>query len=153
MTDKEQLEREIYLLFHENRGAISGVSGYLRRDDSSKLSRQLNPNDDRYSNPFTEGLEILWALRKFAPELESSVWKILEREREGWETNPSGETNAAELFKLLLDKFNEVIFADKYGTSDDKLEKNLYDLKTAVEKKLDFVKNRRGQRTGVLNLG
>jgi hypothetical protein len=149
MTDKEKLEREFYLLFHAHRGSFSGVSGYLQRDDSTKISRQLNPGDDRYSNPFFETLEVLWALKNFAPNLEKTVWDILVREREGWSTDCSGFSTAADLLKNILDEFTDLIYADKCRVPDEQLEKELFELKTAVEEKLNFVKNRRGQTLGV----
>lgn len=81
MNERYKLPLEIHRLFEDHRGSFSSISGYLGRNDSGKISRQLSPSDDSRDNPYLEIVDIHSALISFAPQLEEQIWQILERER------------------------------------------------------------------------
>lgn len=130
----EKIALEIYLLFRKAAGSFSSVSGFLGRNDSSKISRQINPSDDRRDNPYTELLEIQQALMSFSPDLEESVWQILERERAKFRAqNPTRRTQIAELLQKTHSELGDVIFANNTGASKETLQKEAFELLEAAK--------------------
>lgn len=134
---------EIYLLYREYPGVFSAVSGNLRRNDSSKLSRQLNPTDDRRDNPFTEVLEILLGTLAFSPKLEEEVWRILERERSRHRKEAkTHEKQVAELVDKVFGELSDVSTCALKGGTQDDWEKETFELVKAAEDLHEQVKNR-----------
>lgn len=143
MNDYEKTALEIYFLLKENNGAFSSISGYLKRKDSSKISRQLNPTDDRRDNPFTEVLEILEAISSFAPGLEEGIWQILERERNKHRKSVPRTIQLAELISKIFPELGDVVLCNSTNASQEDMEREAFQLLKAVEAVYEQVKNQR----------
>ena len=74
-----EIEEELRALFKELErfGSITKVANWLRRD-RSELSRQLNPEEPARSDVF-DFVDFLYGCQAHDPELEESVWAIVER--------------------------------------------------------------------------
>lgn len=142
MTDYEKVELEIYFLFREYPGALSAISGNLKRNDSSKLSRQLNPSDDRRDNPFTEVLEILIeGAIPFSPALAADVWQILFREwSKHQKDEPAIKAQLAELMEKIFDELKDVSTINFRGGSKADWEKESFELLEAAKQLYEKVK-------------
>lgn len=141
MTDYQKTALEIYMLFQKHNGSFSTVSGFLRRNDSTKLSRQINPNDDRRDNPFVEVLEILEGAMSHSPELEAHLWTILERERSAHRKDtPVIKIQIAEIVGKIFDELRDVSNVNLKGGSKDDWEKESFELMKAAETLYEKVK-------------
>lgn len=133
--DVERIQKDIYDAFRRVHGSLSLVSGYRGRNDPTKLSRQLNPWDERRDNPFTESLAILEAAARFAPDLEAELWAILEAERSRWaRTACGGGESIGRLIHRVGDELNDVTEAVIDGADARKLRKEVAELKAIVLK-------------------
>ncbi|HEY0429009.1 MAG TPA: hypothetical protein VGC76_14605 [Pyrinomonadaceae bacterium] len=130
--DYEKAALEIYMLFRRHPGSISTVSGYLKRNDSSKFSRQINPTDEQRDNPYVELLEIHEAMLSFSPGLEAEIWKILERERTKKLQAAPVVTQLAELMRRIHTELGDVVCAREEGASRAELQKEGFELLQAV---------------------
>ena len=133
MPDKYEkyarIEFEIDALIGKHRGALSGISAYLERDESSKISRQLNPHDTRRDNPFREVLEIIEGAQSFSPRLAAELWQILERERSAMrEDTPVQIIDIAKSIHRVFAELSDVVFANNSGASAEVLEKEAFEL-------------------------
>ena len=127
--DFQKIAVEIYLLFHACSGAISSVSGFLGRNDASKISRQINPNDDRRDNPYEEVLEIQRALMSFSPELEAQVWGVLERERSLFRRGiKTKQIETAEHIQKTFAELGDVIYKHSTGAPQHEMVKKTFEL-------------------------
>jgi hypothetical protein len=134
MTEKYKLALEIHRLFEDHRGSFSSISGYLGRNDSGKISRQLSPSDDSRDNPYTEIVDIHAALISFAPQLEEKVWQILERERGKLrKDSPSRAVHIAELINKVFPELGDVVFCCNTNASQEEKEREAFQLLKAVE--------------------
>lgn len=142
MTENtEMLALEIYMLMKQRPGAFSFVSGLLERNDSTKISRQLNPNDDRRDNPFVEVDQILTALLAFSPEIEEQVWGCLEQRR--LHRLPAVSTrkrDIPDLIAKILPELGDVIRCSGQGAPRPEVEKEVYELLKVVEALYERVK-------------
>lgn len=143
MKPDNQLALDIFLLFNEHRGALSCVSGLLKRNDSTRLSRQLNPNDDRRDNPFVEVDQILTALLSFKPELEKAVWNCIEQRRlHRLRKSPPQTTELMELIGRIFPELRDVVEKHGVGAPLPDLEKEVYELLKAVEDVYEAIKSK-----------
>lgn len=142
ITDFEKAALEIYVLYREHSGVFAAVSGNLGRSDSSKLSRQLNPTDDRRDNPFVEVLEILFGTMQFSPGLEAKVWGVLERERSRHRKDfPTVKIQTAELMESICDELGDVVKLQMRGNySQNELEKEGFELLQSVRNFYEKIK-------------
>lgn len=148
----ERIALEIYMLFRNRAGSFSSVSGYLKRNDSSKISRQINPSDERRDNPYVEMLEIQQALMSFSPELEDAVWQILERERSRFRCSaPTRKVQLAELLKKTHTELGDVIFANNCGASQADLEKEAFELCQAANEQYERIKQMGREKQDFIN--
>lgn len=146
MTDRYKLALEIKRLFEDHRGSLSSVSGYLGENDSGKISRQLNPNDDKRDNPYLELLNIHEALISFAPGLEEKVWQIIERERGKLrKDSPARPVKLAELISQIFPELGDVVFCNTTNASQEDMEREAFQLLKAVEAVYEEIKSR-GQK-------
>lgn len=144
MKQQEKLALEIYLTFKDYPGAYSSVSGYLKRNDSTKISRQLNPNDDRRDHPYIEVDEIQEALLSFSPDLEEAVWNLLEQRRNSrLKKAPKRNVQIAELIKKVFPELSDVVFCNTTNASHEEMEREAFQLLKAVEAVYEEIKNRR----------
>ena len=142
--EREKLELEIYLIFRSVNGSITTVSGLLGKNDSSELSRSLNPNDIRRNNFVVLTLEVLGALTKFAPLLEEEIWAVMERERKGMRKGvPDARKNVAEHINNVFAELQDVVFANNTGASQQDLEKEAFELLKAAENQYEAIKERK----------
>jgi len=142
MKSQDKLALEIYMLFKDYPGAYSSVSGYLKRNDSTKISRQLNPNDDRRDHPFIEVDEILEALLSFSPELEDGLWSLLEQRRNSRvKKAPKRNIQLAELIKKVFPELSDVVFCNTTNASQEEMEREAFQLLKAVEAVYEQIKN------------
>lgn len=148
----EKIALEIYLLFRNHAGSFSSVSGFLKRNDSSKISRQVNPSDNRRDNPYVEMLEIQQALMSFSPALEEAVWQILERERSRFRcSTPTRKVQLAELLRKTHTELGDVIFANNCGASQEELEKEAFELCQAATEQYERIKQMRTEKQNFIN--
>lgn len=130
----EKIALEIYMAFRKAAGSFSSVSGFLGRNDSSKISRQINPSDERRDNPYTEILEIQSALMSFSPELEEKIWQVLERERAKFRhARPSRKIKIAELLHKAYSELGDVISANNTNAPDEVIQKEAFELYEAAK--------------------
>jgi hypothetical protein len=134
MKNYKKTALEIYGLYHDANGSITGISSRLQRNDSSKLSRQINPNDDRRDNFYIELLEAHRAMAEFMPDLEEEIWKILERERSVFIGKASArrKKTAEHLYKLQTE-IAEFNYKRDIGVPQEELEKECYDILPAAK--------------------
>jgi hypothetical protein len=140
--DFNQAELELYMLFKEFPGAVSGICGYMKENDSSGLSRQLNPTDERRPNPLIESLCILQGAMKFSPELEDRIWSILDRERSRHRRDDQTlKEQFAELMEKIFDELGDLVKLNmRGGYSKAELEKEGFELLDAVKKFYEKIK-------------
>jgi hypothetical protein len=145
--DFDKAEMELYMLFKDNPGAVSGISGYMKENDSSGLSRQFNVSDTRRPNPFIEVMRVLQAAMKFSPEMEERLWIILERERSRHRKDEPGlKEQFAELIEKIFDELGDLVKLNlKGGYSKAELEKEGFELLSAVRKFYEKVKQSDGE--------
>jgi hypothetical protein len=142
----EKSALEIYMLYRDRSGAFSAVSGNLGRNDSSKLSRQLNPTDERRDNPFIEVMEILAGTMSFSPELEEKVWQILERERGTHRKDaPTFRAQIADMLNKIFSELGDVSTINLKGGSKADWEKESFELLKAAENLYEKVKQWRDE--------
>jgi hypothetical protein len=133
---------EIWTLFHQFPGSISLICGKLRRNDSSKLSRQINPNDDRRDNPYIEILEIHEAMEQDNPALEDAIWSIVERERSLFKKGQGfNRSRVAEQINRVYDEFGDVLKKHTVGAPADELIKETFELTQAAGDLYESVKS------------
>lgn len=134
MNERYKLPLEIHRLFEDHRGSFSSISGYLGRNDSGKISRQLSPSDDSRDNPYLEIVDIHSALISFAPQLEEQIWQILERERKRLRKDaPSPRAQLAELINKVFPELGDVVFCCNTNASQEDREREAFQLLKAVE--------------------
>lgn len=122
-------------------GCISGISGHMKKNDSSKLSRQLNPSDERLDNPIIESLKILKGACEFSPELETEIWTLIERERSRHcRAEGSLRAQLAELLFKIHSELGDVVYKHSMGASKDDLEREGFELFQAVKNFYEKVK-------------
>lgn len=152
MKRYEKIALEIYLLLRDRSGIFSSIAGSLGRNDPSRISRQLNPSDDRRDNPYTEFLEIQATLATLAPDLEEKVWNILERERERFRAClPTGKLQLAELVKRAHSELGDVNFAICTNASMDDLERETFEAMQAATATHERVKQMREEKQNFIN--
>jgi hypothetical protein len=138
----EKAVLEIYLAFRNHSGSFSSVSGYLGSNDSGKISRQINPSDDRRDNPYEEVLEIQRALMSFSPELEAKVWGIIERERNSHRKDcPNKKEELATLMHKIIEELSDVVSINMKNGSNSELEKESFELVQAAKNFYERVKS------------
>lgn len=134
MKNTHKIAVKIWSLYHEYSGAISSISGALKRNDSSKLSRQINPNDERRDNFYIEFLEVHSQMARLYPELEKAVWSVICRERDLFLKNGDAHRIARvnEMIKKIFDEFGDVMDKNNNKACKDEMVKETFELKTAV---------------------
>jgi hypothetical protein len=148
MKDNEfdRAEMELYMLTKKYPGCISGISGHMKKNDSSKLSRQLNPSDERLDNPIIESLKILKGACKFSPELETEIWTIMERERsKNCRDGGSLRAQLAELLFKIHTELGDVVYKHSVGAPKADLEKEGFELFQAVKNFYEKIKQSEGE--------
>ena len=143
---------EIYMIFRKFNGSITAISGFLGRDDKSRLSRQINPNDDRRDNFYIELLEAHREMVKFSPEMEEEIWQILERERSTFrQANPTGRLQIAELVKRTHSELGDVNFALCTNAAPEDLEREAFEAMQAATDTYERVRQMREERENFIN--
>lgn len=141
--DYQTAEMEIFNLLRNHTGSISGISGYMKENDSSRFSRQVSPTDERRDNPFIEVLKIQQAAMKFCPELEEQLWIILDRERSKHrQDTQSLEDQLNDLVEKIYDEFGDILKLKMRGkASKAEFRKEGFELLNAVKNFCEKVKD------------
>lgn len=141
MKNLRKIAVELYMLFHEYSGSISNISGKLGRNDSSRLSRQINPNDDRRDNFYIELLGAHQAMIIDNPELEEKIWFVLERERDGFrKTAGARKIQTIEHITKVFSELGDVIYKSSTNAPQEDLEKEAFELAKASEELYENIK-------------
>lgn len=139
-------EMEIFNLIRNHSGSVSGISGYMKENDSSRLSRQISPTDVRRDNPYIEVLKIQEATMKFSPELEEALWLIIDRERSKHRKDTQSlEEQLNELVEKIYEEFGDILKLKMRGGSRAELQKEGFELLNAVKKFCEKVKLPEGE--------
>ena len=76
-NERKKFDVEIYEETKEkkNRGCITDAADYLRHRNSDRVSRLINPNDERANTIFGEVVDLLEAFNHKHPLLAQFIWK------------------------------------------------------------------------------
>ncbi len=74
--EREQFDLEIYFETKktEHRGCLVDAADYLHLRDASRISRLVNPNDNRANTIFGEAMQLLQAFSHKHPKLAHFIW-------------------------------------------------------------------------------
>ncbi|HEY0658253.1 MAG TPA: hypothetical protein VGD05_07250 [Pyrinomonadaceae bacterium] len=129
MGNAKKTAKEIYFLYHETHGSITGISSQLGRNDSSKLSRQINPNDDQRDNFYEELLEVHEAMMEKFPNLEEKIWNVIERRRAAFRAaHPTHKMQRNEHIYKVHRELGDVMHKNNVGASKEELVQEAFEL-------------------------
>lgn len=141
MRNLQKIAVDIYMVFKKFNGSITAISGFLGRDDSGKLSRQINPNDDRRDNFYIEILEVHREMAKFSPEMEREIWQILVHERNQFIPAESmKKVETAERINKVFGELGDVIYKNSTNADQSEISREAFELLEASKELYESTK-------------